>query len=145
MDIVQVQFFKTILSVSALCMIAMSCLSQANSVCNYEIESNNDAIIINKWNWGVNGNNQLIAISDRKLSKPDEANSDNDYLFEGSFPIFVKLRNDTLLVYTYKKAMIPDQSTLNNVKVVQIEIDNSMNMQLRSDLNYLNLERICLD
>ena len=146
MATIRTRSFKTIFSVSVLMATLLGCTINSKP-CNQEILSKDErtGLFVNKWNWGVNGNSQMVAISNKKLSSQNDIEKDRDYVFDGAFPLFVKLESDTLFIYTYKLADEPTQPLLRGISVVQIEIANPENMRLRSDTTVLNIERICLD
>lgn len=146
MDIILVKAFKAILNVKLLLFLLIACSGNLDTTCVYEAYKGKqgESIFVYKWNWGVNGNSQLIAISTAELRSKEEIDLERDYIYEGEYPIFLKTQNDSLLIYTYKKANMPSNKILANIPIEQFEIDNLTNMRLREDTSYINLERICL-
>lgn len=146
MDMALTKNCKNILGTSLTLLLLAGCISNTdnNDTCIHILHKMNEKnIYIHKWNWGINGNSQLVAISCTKLKNKSEVRKDRDILYEGYYPIFIKLKGDSLLIYTYKKTNKPASYNLVNVPVRQIEIDNTDNMKLRVDISYINLEKIC--
>lgn len=123
----------------------LSACDSVDKPCNHFVSkgANNSNIYVNKWNWGVNGNSQVIAISDKKLTSVEGINKSRDYVYEGEFPIFLKMENDTLYISTFKKAERRAESVMKGIVIIETEINNLQNMRLRSDSSYLDLAQVC--
>lgn len=83
------------------------------------------------------GNEQLAIIT--QSSKIDlELDSNKDYIFDLSSPVFYKNVKDSIIIYTYIKTKVP-QNFKSKIKVVQIELSNPKMMDLIKNQNYIKL------
>ena len=101
-----------------------------------EISSINHSskLFIKKKTWGMTGDGQVIVISnsDNKEFEPDRT---KDYVFEGSSPLFYKVKGDTILLYTYQASLVPSSFTSNFI-IRQVELDNPSMMNLLANDNF---------
>jgi hypothetical protein len=92
--------------------------------------------------WGVGGNRIFVISTREEMENIQDYDSSKEYVYKGYFPLYVKVSQDTLVVYTYGPTEIPSQfkSTL---KVKQVEIDNAKNYELMFDPDYINADKMC--
>lgn len=100
------------------------------------IIQSNRKVYIKKKVWGISGDHQVIVISnsDKKDFKID---STKDYVFHGSTPLFFKQKNDSLIVYTMRMALVPTNFK-NSFQIIQIELSNAEMIRLIEKDTYKN-------
>ncbi len=59
----------------------------------------------------------------------DTINLNNSSYIYNTFPLFVKREQDSLIIYTYKKAIIP-KNIQTNIRIKQVELSNPNMMNL---------------
>ena len=84
--------------------------------------------------WGMTSDNQIVIISNSNkrefISEPAQ-----DYVYKGIMPLFYKVQNDTLSIYTLKTSSIPE-GLKTSLKVIQGQIENPEMMKLIEHDNY---------
>ena len=84
--------------------------------------------------WGMTSDNQIVIISNSNkrefISEPAQ-----DYVYKGIMPLFYKIQNDTLLIYTLITSSVPEDFKT-NLKVIQVQIENLEMMKLIEHDNY---------
>ncbi|MGB3180493.1 MAG: hypothetical protein WBB45_03840 [Cyclobacteriaceae bacterium] len=110
--------FKAIL-MNSIFLVLLSCSSSSDNYCYLEVGKD---LYLQKWHWGVNGNSQLIVLSNHFNNDKSKIDKAGSLVFEGSFPFFLKSNGDTIKIYTYKTVKGPNN--ISKYRIIQIEIDN---------------------
>ena len=135
---------STILIFSIIFMVALKKLSSiwqpVISTTNIHIPALNESVYIRKKLWGITHDHKVIWIS----SQPDE-NAEHDpntnYIYKGSSPLFYRITDEGLEIYTMKASPIPPGFE-SSVKIVQIELDNPDMMELLKNYNRKGLKKL---
>ena len=84
--------------------------------------------------WGMTSDNQVVVVSNSN-KKEFISESTKDYVYEGIMPLFYKVQNDTLSIYTLVTSSVPEDFKT-NLKVIQVQIENLEMMKLIEHDNY---------
>lgn len=84
--------------------------------------------------WGMTSDNQLVVISNSNKKEFTPAPT-QDYVYEGIMPLFYKVQNDTLSIYTLKTSSVPEDLKT-GLKVIQVQLENPVMMKLIEHDNY---------
>ncbi|MDJ1501262.1 hypothetical protein [Xanthocytophaga agilis] len=135
---------------NVLLIISLSCILHSYTgdglfVCDKVIYSNDrlDSIFVKKLDWGVNENSRFFAISHAKYSDDvSEYNVEKDFMYEGDFPIYYVLSQDTLYMYTGKLAKSPPDFQ-SDIIVKQIELTTRQDERLFQNKIYTSVADLC--
>lgn len=90
----------------------------------------NSKIFIKSKNWGVTGDHQITVIS---LNEEEfEPDSTQEYVYHGLEPFLYKVKEYTLLVFPWEKALVPAKFNSNWV-ITQKEVENPEMADLRAN------------
>ena len=93
-----------------------------------------DSVYLRTRTWG----NEHLAIITQSSKSDLEPDSNKDYIFDLSSPVFYKNIKDSIVVYTYTRSKFP-RNFNSKIKVEQIELSNPKMMNLIKDQNYIKL------
>jgi hypothetical protein len=84
--------------------------------------------------WGMTSDNQVVVVSNsnKKEFTPERT---RDYVYEGIMPLFYKVQNDTLSIYTLKISSVPEELKT-SLKIIQVQLENPEMMKLIEHDNY---------
>ena len=84
--------------------------------------------------WGMTSDNQVVVVSNSN-KKEFISESTKDYVYEGIMPLFYKVQNDTLSIYTLKISLVPEDLKT-SLKIIQVQLENPEMMKLIEHDNY---------
>lgn len=100
-------------------------------------------LYIKKKVWGMTSDNQVVIISNSN-TEAFITNVKENYIYEGLMPLFYKLQEDTLTIYTLKTSFVPKELHT-RYKIIQVELTNPDMMGLIENDSYKKKGLIKID
>src|SRR6478735_2484470 len=132
---------KSIIILFYICCTLSSCSDDDGLYrCKHKIiNDRGDSLFLKTAYWGVTGNSRIFLITTKsdRINDISDFDSTMDFVYQGYYPIYIKQKADSIIVYTFKVLPYP-QKINTTFKIKQIEINNSQSQDLMHDTTYID-------